>query len=382
MTRQTILFDEGPVPGGTLFADPRQIIRADTPGQVAAALAAMMEAQDRGFWLAGMASYELGYLYSSKLRALMPPARDTPLLLFGVFDAPAPAASWRAGAQRDAQAARMDQPVPQWSAEDYAAPFAQVKELIAAGDIYQANLTFPLTGTWQGTAPGIYAALAARQPVSYGAFVDLDEDGPAILSRSPELFFRCDGQGAIETRPMKGTQPRAATRRADEAARRWLARDPKNRAENLMIVDLLRNDMSRVAQVGSVKVPQLFHVESYATVHQMTSLVQARLRPGVRLPDILAALFPCGSITGAPKIRAMQILRAMEPAPRGIYCGSIGWVAPDGAMSFNVAIRTLVLHRDGRLRLNVGGGIVHDSSAAAEYEEALWKARFAHALTG
>jgi len=176
---------------------------------------------------------------------------------------------------------------------------------------------------------------------------------------------------------MKGTAARGATPLEDDGQRDWLAASEKNQAENLMIVDLLRNDISRVAELGSVHVPALFAVESYTTVHQMVSVVRARLRPEVRLAGVLGALFPCGSITGAPKIRAMQIIRELEDAPRGAYCGAIGWVAPDGRMSFNVAIRTLCLGPDGGVRFNVGGGVVQDSTAEAEYEEALWKARFA-----
>jgi para-aminobenzoate synthetase component 1 len=203
------------------------------------------------------------------------------------------------------------------------------------------------------------------------------EDGlPDLVSRSPERCFRTNNKGRIETRPMKGTQPRSDDPVADAERKLWLARDEKNRAENLMIVDLLRNDISRVAKPGSVHVPELFKVESYATVHQMVSLVAAELQDGAGLGDILRALFPCGSITGAPKLRSMQILYDLEPWVRDIYCGSIGWAAPDGSSEFNVAIRTLMVDED-RAVLNVGGGVVWDSTGPSEYEEALWKARFA-----
>jgi para-aminobenzoate synthetase component 1 len=186
-----------------------------------------------------------------------------------------------------------------------------------------------------------------------------------------------DGQGRIEARPMKGTAPRDPDPGRDAATREALAADVKNRAENLMIVDLLRNDIGRIAEVGSVRVPELFAVETYATVHQMVSRITGTLRPGVTLSRILRALFPCGSVTGAPKVRAMEIIRELEPWPRDVYCGAIGWAAPDGRAAFNVAIRTLLLLPDGTAVLNVGGGVVADSTAAAEYEEALWKARFA-----
>ncbi|MFN7177857.1 MAG: chorismate-binding protein, partial [Thermaurantiacus sp.] len=211
----------------------------------------------------------------------------------------------------------------------------------------------------------VYAALAARQPVGHGAFVDLG--GPVVLSRSPELFFAVDASGRIETRPMKGTAARHADPTADRAAAEALRLSEKNRAENLMIVDLLRNDISRVCLPGSVHVPQLFGIEQYATVHQMVSTVAGQLRPGVGLAQILGALFPCGSITGAPKIRAMQIIAELEDAPREVYCGAIGWVDPSGPMQFSVAIRSPWMDAPERLRLNVGGGIVHDSEAGAEW---------------
>ena len=178
---------------------------------------------------------------------------------------------------------------------------------------------------------------------------------------------------------MKGTQPRSADAAEDARRRFFLQSDAKNRAENLMIVDLLRNDISRVSVPGSVRVPELFSVETYETLHQMTSLITADLMAGMGLSDILRALFPCGSITGAPKLRAMQILAELEQRARDIYCGAIGWAAPDGRAEFNVAIRTLMVE-DGRATLNVGGGVVYDSTASGEYEEALWKARFARAL--
>jgi para-aminobenzoate synthetase component 1 len=178
---------------------------------------------------------------------------------------------------------------------------------------------------------------------------------------------------------MKGTRPRGATEEEDAAHRAFLTADEKNRAENLMIVDLLRNDLSRVAVPGTVAVPRLFDVETYASVHQMVSHVTARLAPGAGLGAIMAALFPCGSITGAPKLRAMENIRELESWPREAYCGAIGWAAPDGRSSFNVAIRTLMVEA-GRATLNVGGGIVWDSEAGSEWDEALWKTRFARIL--
>jgi para-aminobenzoate synthetase component 1 len=220
--------------------------------------------------------------------------------------------------------------------------------------------------------------VAQRQAVGYGAFVQMDE--VTLLSRSPELFFSIDRDRNVETMPMKGTAPRGVTDVEDKALAAELAADAKNRAENLMIVDLLRNDLARVSEVGSVRVPDLFQMQSFATVHQMVSRITSRLRPDVSLLDLFEGLFPCGSITGAPKIAAMQAIRRLEPGPRDAYCGAIGWLAPDGRALFNVAIRTLCLYENDEVVLNVGGGVVADSRADAEYEEALWKARFATSI--
>ena len=369
MAQPQIFFDHGQDGTGTLFRAPERLIVAQTAEEVPAALDALSRAQADGRWIAGYCSYELGYLLMPKLAHLLPEDRDTPLLLFGVFDTPD-------SASIGAREATLSSLTPLWSAKDYCRAFDKLRALIGAGDIYQANLTFPILANRKGSAEALYGLLAARQPVRYGAHVDLGV-GPEILSRSPELFFRTTADGEIETLPMKGTIPRGTTAGEDDERYNWLLNDPKNRAENLMIVDLLRNDISQVSKVGSVKVPELFRVDSYATVHQMVSRVTAQLKESTSLPDILRALFPCGSVTGAPKHRAMQVIRDLEPTPRGIYCGTIGWMAPDGSSCFNVAIRTLSLFDGGAVRLNVGGGVVWDSTADGEYEEALWKARYA-----
>jgi len=369
LAQPQIFFDHGPDGTGTVFRAPDRLIVAHAASEVPAALDALSRAQADGRWIAGYCSYELGYLLMPKLAHLLPEDRDTPLLLFGVFDAPD---SVSVGAGE----AALSSLTPLWAASDYHRAFDKLRALIGAGDIYQANLTFPILANRKGSSDALYSLLASRQPVRYGAHVDLGV-GPEILSRSPELFFRTTAEGSIETLPMKGTIPRGITAGEDDKRYNWLLNDPKNRAENLMIVDLLRNDISQVSKVGSVKVPELFRVDSYATVHQMVSRVTAHLNEGTSLPDILRALFPCGSVTGAPKHRAMQVIRDLEPNPRGIYCGTIGWMAPDGSSCFNVAIRTLSLFDGGSVRLNVGGGVVWDSTADGEYEEALWKARYA-----
>lgn len=363
-----IRFDQGPLGAGTWFDGPETLILAHEPDDIAIAFAQMDAARDAGKWLAGYATYELGYALEPRLLDRMPQKRRLPLICFGVYDAPGLKALSHGPAT-------LSDPKPRWDGARYQAAFDQVNGYIGAGDIYQANLTFPMDAEYEGHPEALYAALSTRQPVGQGALV-LQDGLPDLLSRSPELFFRTSSTGVIETRPMKGTQPRSEDPKVDADRVAFLQADEKNRAENLMIVDLLRNDISRVAELGSVHVPELFKVESYATVHQMVSLVRAQLRQDATLADIFRALFPCGSITGAPKLRAMEILNDLEPEARDIYCGTIGWAAPDGRSDFNVAIRTLMA-QDGKATLNVGGGVVWDSTGPSEYEEALWKARYA-----
>jgi para-aminobenzoate synthetase component 1 len=377
MSETYILLEDGPDGQAQVFANPERLICAWTADEVAQAFADIETARSDGKWLAGFASYELGYALEPKLESLMPENRRSPLIAFGVFDGPDAIAkrSLMHQAISDQDDAGLETPNPIWSEAEYAKAFDVVNEYICSGDFYQTNLTFPMTSQHSGTPLGLYARLRSAQPVNYGGVVNLGE-GPVLVSRSPELFFKVDEQGIISTRPMKGTVPRGKDAAEDAQLATWLAQDPKNRAENLMIVDLLRNDISRVSEIGSVHVPELFTVETYATVHQMVSEVRAKLLDGLSIGELFKALFPCGSITGAPKIRAMEVIRDLEPEPRDIYCGSMGWIAPTGAMSFNVCIRTLSLFKDGDVRLNVGGGVVYDSTASSEYEEALWKARY------
>lgn len=367
-----IRFDHGPDGRAAWFEGADDLIAVHAASDVEAAFLQMQKALDAGKWVAGYAAYELGYALEPSLQALMPDSRVLPLMCFGVYDRPTVAPPLSAGS------AALHDLKPRWDGATYARAFARLHDWIGAGDIYQANLTFPMDARVQGSSTALYAALSDRQKVGHGALV-LQENLPDLLSRSPELFFRITQNGQIATRPMKGTMPRGATAQEDADLRARLASDPKIQAENLMIVDLLRNDISRLCTIGSVKVPELFAVETYATVHQMTSLVTGQLMQAQKVGDVFQALFPCGSITGAPKLRAMEIIRALEPAPREAYCGAIGWFAPDGSADFNVAIRTLMV-QDGRAVLNVGGGVVWDSTASAEYEEALWKARYAKAF--
>lgn len=358
-----------------LFEKPEAILVAREAGEFDDVIDAAARALAEGKWLAGYFAYETGFLFEEKLRPLLPAGRRAPLVCLGVFAEPA---SQRETARLHfcpAGPASIDAVEPAWSLADYRGRFERLRQHLRQGDCYQANLTFPMRARYSGEALSLLAALRARQPVTHAAFVDLE--GPVILSRSPELFFKVTRDGVIESRPMKGTAPRGKKPEEDDRLRRFLETDPKNRSENVMIVDLLRNDLSHVCEAGSVQVPVLFRVESYATVHQMISHVRGRLSPGTGLRDIFAALFPCGSITGAPKMRAMELLHALEGTPRDVYCGAIGWAAPTGAMQFNVAIRTLSLYENGDAVFNVGGGVIFDSTAEAEYEECLLKSRFA-----
>ena len=260
-----------------------------------------------------------------------------------------------------------------WDSVSYLKRFEKVQNNIRSGDIYQLNLTFKAKFNLQGSPLALYRDLRLKQRVAYAGLVDTGD--ATILSASPELFIKQEGR-IIETRPMKGTAPRAGTLEADDVVRDVLSKDVKNRAENLMIVDLMRNDLGRIADLGSVNVTDLFTVETFKTLHQMTSGVRAELKPGIGIVDILKAIFPPGSITGAPKIRAMELIRELETEPRGVYCGAIGRFSPDGAALFNVAIRTTVIDRKGSGEMGIGSGIVADSDGAKEYAECLLKMKF------
>jgi len=371
-----VLFRDDSTGQVMIFAEPAEIITARTRAEFFDALDRMEEARQHGKWLAGYMAYEAGHLFEEKLASFAKENRETPLLCFGVFDDPA-AANHPLGqpAQRVENQELFTEPRAAWNFDTYKERFDRLHRHLRLGDCYQANLTMPIHARWNGDPRAAFWSLIERQPVKYGALVDLG--GPVILSRSPELFFRTDEDGWIETHPMKGTAKRGATTAEDDEIIAAMLADEKTQAENRMIVDLLRNDISRITEVGTLDVPKLFEIETYPTLHQMVSHVQAKLLPDISIRDILAALFPCGSITGAPKMRAMEILHDLEDGPRDAYCGAIGMISPGGAMRFSVAIRTITLFEDGRAVFNVGGGIVFDSTAEAEYEECLLKARFA-----
>lgn len=350
------------------YSDPVAIIRADNAHEVETAFAQITAYNARGFHLAGYLAYELGYLLEPRLEPLRSLSTETPLIHFGVFRDVTHTPPTEFAAPKPAPHIALS---PEWSEADYLSRFTRVQDYIAAGDVYQINLTFPMQGQYDGDALALYAALRRRQPGHYGGVISLG--GGEVISLSPELFYKKTGAD-IAMRPMKGTTPRREDPKEDIAALRAMQMDEKSRAENLMIVDLLRNDLSRIATRGSVKVPELFALESYPTLHQMTSKVTARLKDGIDFEALIRSLFPCGSVTGAPKIRAMEIIRELETMPRGAYCGAMGYIAPDGESCFNVAIRTLSLDA-GRLTYNVGSGVVRDSLGADEYAECLLKAQ-------
>ncbi len=379
MEEPFILFDDSLAGRAQLFAAPRALYVAWREEDLPDCFAALEAERAEGRYLAGYAAYELGYALEPRLSTLMPGRSAVPLLCFGAFDAPRPFGEAQALLQGGGETQSLPTARPLLSLANYRSRFEAAKALIRAGDVYQINLTFPLALDLQGTPLAAFRMIRTRQAVAYGAFVRLA--GPTLLSFSPELFFELGAEGQLTARPMKGTIRRGATAGEDRVLAAQLAADEKNRAENLMIVDLLRNDLSRLSEIGSVKVPALFEVERYATLHQMVSRIEARLEGESDLARLFAALFPCGSITGAPKIRAMEVIRDLEPWPRGAYCGAIGWVAPKGAagpaMRFNVAIRTISIAEDGEAQLSVGSGLVYDSDAEAEYRECLLKARFA-----
>ncbi len=358
-----------------LYRDLAGVVVATGPEDIQPALAQLKAARAQGLHAAGYIGYEAGLALEPKLAGMAPAMAEEPLLWFGLFrSADRLAAEDVPALLPDSGDAAVGVVQPGIGRDAYEDAIGSTLALIRAGDIYQANITFPARVAVAGDPLAAYAAIRPRAGMGHGAIVR--HDGRHILSFSPESFFALDGD-VLSARPMKGTARRHADRDADDRAAAALAADPKQRAENLMIVDLLRNDLSRVCQAGSVRVPRLFAIERYPTVHQMVSDVIGRLSPGLDAVDVLAALFPCGSVTGAPKIRAMEVIAATEGAPRGIYTGSIGSIDADGSARFNVAIRTLVLDAgSGVAELGLGSGIVADSSAADEWTECLDKARF------
>ncbi len=391
-----VLLDDARAQGASdaqLFEHPRALFIAHRPEDVAPVLAAAEAARrESGGTLAGYMTYEAGLALEPRLVPLAAGRSGStgPLVWFGLFDAAQtiPAAEvpqWlanRAGDEGGAPAS-IGPLEPQLSIGGYCDVFDRLQDAIHAGDIYQANLTMPLAGPARGDPVALYAAMRPGSNAGYGGLI-FDGDN-WLLSFSPELFFSLRGRAA-RCKPMKGTRPRGRTPAEDAQLAQELAASVKDRAENLMIVDLMRNDLSRVAVAGSVQVDQPFQVETYPTVHTMVTTVKAELQDGLGAMDMIHALFPCGSITGAPKIRAMELIDEVERDARGAYCGAIGRIDGNGDAAFNVAIRTIHLtpgeNQRHKVVQGVGGAIVADSEALSEWRECLVKGGFARGVAG
>jgi para-aminobenzoate synthetase/4-amino-4-deoxychorismate lyase len=362
-----VLFHGGAPGAWVAFTSPRRVVAAWKTADVIPALEEIeRRAALEKLHAAGFIAYEAAPAFDPALPAFSP--SSLPLLWFGLYTSPEPFLL------PDIQG--VPSPVPRdWTPtvtrEEYRNAIAAIKDHIVRGDTYQVNYTFRLRAPFDQDPLGLFACLMRAQETRHAAFLDIGSH--AVASVSPELFFELEN-GLLSSRPMKGTAKRGLTLEEDRERAEWLASSEKNRAENVMIVDMIRNDMGRVAEAGTVRVPRLFEVERYPTVWQMTSLVEARTQKSPA--DIFRALFPCASITGAPKRRTMEIIRELETTPRGIYCGAIGHIRPDGGMRFNVAIRTVVVDKAARqAEYGVGGGVLWYSETEDEYEECMTKAR-------
>jgi len=347
------------------FVEPIEVLRADTLDAVLSVLQQVEVEAKRGRWSVGFVAYEAATAFDPALLTYPP---DGELAWFAVFDQARPwprlptgtyaPLSWRAGLDR----------------RDFERAIDQIHRAVADGEVYQINFTAPLSSPFSGDPLALFEALLRAQPGGYAAYIDTGSQ--QVLSVSPELFFDWR-DGLLLSRPMKGTAARSPDPADDASRANHLRTSDKERAENVMIVDLVRNDLSRVAEPHSVQVPRLFHVEALPTVWQMTSDVVALTRPHVGLPDIFRALFPCGSVTGAPKRRAMHWIAQLETGPRGVYCGAVGVVRPGGSATFNVPIRTVRV-RSGAARCGIGSGITADATAAGEWAE--WRSKQAFLL--
>jgi para-aminobenzoate synthetase/4-amino-4-deoxychorismate lyase len=364
---------------------PVGVVEAHRPDEVPGAIEAAASAAARGLWAAGFVAYEGASGLNADLvvrdRATEGALANLPVAWFAMFEgredvaAPEP--------PLELPSAPSESPWrPSVSRERYEEQVRRIRELIAGGDAYQVNYTIRLRAQVAGSERGLYRDLCLAQRGGYAAYINTGRS--RVLSASPELFFRIEGD-RITTRPMKGTAPRGRWLEEDEANLERLIASAKERAENAMIVDLLRNDLGRISRPGSVRVESMFDPERYETVWQLTSTISSELVPGASLLDVFRSLFPSGSVTGAPKVRTMQLIASLEDSPRGVYCGAVGYLAPSGSgepsANFNVAIRTVVLDADsGTAEYGVGGGVTHDSSPEGEYAEVLAKARVLTAL--
>jgi len=346
------------------FADPERVISAETVEQVEQAFLEVEKALQQGFYAAGFVSYEAAPAFDKALQVHS--NSEWPLVWFGIFHEPV---SSEVSSYSDSFQ------VSDWLMEgdysQYKEGISEIKKAIKLGETYQVNYTTRLKADFSGNEYAFYRQLSAAQKSSYSAYINTGTH--QLLSASPELFFRID-DGTITTKPMKGTAPRGRFLAEDEKRKADLLRSEKERSENLMIVDLLRNDLGRIALPGSVRVPELFEVETYPTVHQMTSTIKGQLDDSFSMWEVFQALFPCGSITGAPKVRTMEYIRELERSPREVYCGAIGYMTPEKEAVFNVPIRTVMLN-NGTAAYGTGGGVTWESTSEGEYEEMHTKAK-------
>jgi para-aminobenzoate synthetase / 4-amino-4-deoxychorismate lyase len=352
-----------------LFTNPEYVFALSSLNDLPKLYAEIDAAPGKGLYAAGYFGYECGYANEPSLISIPPDkSASTPLAWFGFYRDPV-IFNYVPEPLSTTQTIHTELDI---AVEEYFRRFNEIKTHIKAGNTYQVNLTTRLRWHNEDDPAKIFAHIMAVQPVEFGAYINLGS--VQILSASPELFFRRDGPRII-TRPMKGTAPRGLDMEEQHANTKWLSNDEKNRSENVMIVDLLRNDLRRICKVNTINVDKLCDVEVFPTVLQMVSTITGQLRSGINYADIFRALFPCGSITGAPKVRTMKIIRELEDQPRGVYTGTIGFISPFEEAVFNVAIRTLVL-KDGRGEMGIGGGIVWDSDATEEWNECQLKGSF------
>jgi para-aminobenzoate synthetase / 4-amino-4-deoxychorismate lyase len=370
MRGEVVLQTQSPA-GWLRFTNPIEIVSTFTLEEVLPALRRVEElVTTRSVYAAGFIAYEAAPAFDPILRVRA--ATPLPLLWFGLYAQVEPLTD---PPQHDRSPDLIGSWTPTVTWPEYERAISTVRDRIADGRTYQVNYTYRLRAPFNGDPWSFFVTLARKQPVGYAAYLDIGSH--VICSASPELFFRLNGRTVL-SKPMKGTAPRGKTLAADRAQMEWLQQSEKNRAENVMIVDMIRNDLGRIAEIGSVQVPQLFEIERYPTVLHMTSTVIART--DASFTQIMAALFPCASITGAPKVSTMRFIADLETTPRGVYTGTIGYLAPNRIAQFNVAIRTAAIDRAaGQAEYGVGGGIVWDSDAADEYRECEIKARV---LTG
>jgi para-aminobenzoate synthetase/4-amino-4-deoxychorismate lyase len=348
-----------------IFGDLQRVISTRQVSQVDPLLSEIEDYVAQGYYAAGFLSFEAAPAFDPAFKVHQ--AGKFPLLWFGIYRSMERGSSPKASTRTVAENLQWR---PLMSQEAYYEAFDVIKSNIEAGETYQVNLTFPLEGTLDGSPQKLLYQLFRAQPVDYAACLDTGEYD--IISLSPELFWKLDGS-RIVSKPMKGTRPRSPDKSKDRELAHELRNSAKEKAENLMIVDMIRNDLGKMARTGSVKVDEMFELEAYKTVWQMTSTISAEVE--VDIPRIMHNLLPPASVTGAPKIKTMELIHAVEPYPRQVYCGTIGWWAPDRQACFNVAIRTLIRNKaDSSTRYSVGSGITWDSDGEQEYEECLAKA--------